>query len=261
MPRVAMNNRGVSNHLRMATVESVPLTKICTKCGNEYPATSEFFARSKDCKYGFAARCKTCAYAIKKAWYQENKQDVKEYDKARRPPKIKKGRDPEAAKRAKKKYNEKNKEILNQKARDKYHANIEKEHERAKKKNANPIVKIRKSKYNKRYRVENPEKVRNGQREWRKNNPLKTRTKQSERRARERNAEGRYTTQDVKNKYTEQNGKCYWCGKKVGKKYHVDHINPLSRGGSNWPDNICISCPYCNDSRGAKLPQEWGRLL
>jgi len=35
-------------------------TKICSKCKTEYPATTEYFYRHKECKYGLAARCKKC---------------------------------------------------------------------------------------------------------------------------------------------------------------------------------------------------------
>jgi 5-methylcytosine-specific restriction endonuclease McrA len=45
----------------------------------------------------------------------------------------------------------------------------------------------------------------------------------------------------------------------VGDKYHVDHVVPLSRGGSDGPENIVISCPRCNCSKSSKLPEEWNR--
>ena len=63
---------------------------------------------------------------------------------------------------------------------------------------------------------------------------------------------------------TNRNGElcCWWCGKTIKSGYHVDHVIPLSRGGSNAPENIVISCPRCNLSKSDKLPQEWnGRLL
>lgn len=84
------------------------------------------------------------------------------------------------------------------------------------------------------------------------------------RRGRVRNAEGTHTIADIRAQHARQKGRCYWCGKAVGKAYHVDHIVPLSRGGSNWPDNLVIACPQCNLSKGNKLPHEWtdgGRLL
>lgn len=84
------------------------------------------------------------------------------------------------------------------------------------------------------------------------------------RRARIRSAKGNFTIKDVEAQFARQKGKCYYCGSKVGDTYHVDHIVPLSRGGSNGPENIVIACPPCNLSKGNKLPHEWsqgGRLL
>lgn len=46
---------------------------------------------------------------------------------------------------------------------------------------------------------------------------------------------------------------CHWCGVSCKDNYHVDHIQPLSKGGSNRIENICISCPPCNLKKGAKL--------
>jgi hypothetical protein len=40
--------------------ESVMETKICTKCGAEYPATIEFFEKFKKGKYGLLPTCRHC---------------------------------------------------------------------------------------------------------------------------------------------------------------------------------------------------------
>lgn len=47
----------------------------------------------------------------------------------------------------------------------------------------------------------------------------------------------------------------------VGSEYHVDHVIPLVQGGSNGPENLVISCPLCNVSKGGRLPQEFGNRL
>ena len=41
----------------------------------------------------------------------------------------------------------------------------------------------------------------------------------------------------------------------------VDHIWPLSKGGAHRPSNLAIIHRHCNQSEGAKLPQETGLLL
>lgn len=49
-------------------------------------------------------------------------------------------------------------------------------------------------------------------------------------------------------------GICMKCGQKVSKeKYHVDHINPISNGGSEWDlNNLELSCPECNLKKGGR---------
>ena len=84
------------------------------------------------------------------------------------------------------------------------------------------------------------------------------------RRARKVAAGGTYSAQDVQKQHQYQKGRCYYCGQKLGKPYHVDHVIPLSRGGSNAPENIVLACSHCNLSKHNRLPHEWpegGRLL
>ena len=48
-------------------------TKVCTKCGEEKPATTEYFFKDKRGKYGIAARCKECCLAYQRAIYTSEK--------------------------------------------------------------------------------------------------------------------------------------------------------------------------------------------
>lgn len=50
---------------------------------------------------------------------------------------------------------------------------------------------------------------------------------------------------------------CYYCGEKLSGKFDVDHMTPLSRGGSNKIDNICIACETCNGRKNAKTAEEY----
>lgn len=84
-----------------------------------------------------------------------------------------------------------------------------------------------------------------------------------------RGAEGSHTGKDVQAIFQNQRGLCANCKKKLfksgAKKYHVDHVIPLAKGGSNWPSNLQCLCPTCNMRKGAKDPLDWakenGRLL
>lgn len=118
--------------------------------------------------------------------------------------------------------------------------------------------------YFKRRYAENREQIQEYNRQWSARNPEYARARKQRRRAREQDAEGSHTAEDIVTQYERQKGRCFWCNEKLGDTYHIDHVVPLVRGGSNWPENIVIACSTCNLSRGAKLPSEWpegGRLL
>lgn len=56
--------------------------------------------------------------------------------------------------------------------------------------------------------------------------------------------------------------RCYWClGRFIGIKCHVDHIEPISLGGSHSLQNLCISCPKCNRAKHDKTVSEWNLFL
>lgn len=67
---------------------------------------------------------------------------------------------------------------------------------------------------------------------------------------------GRFTAAELRAKGEAQGWRCHWCGADCKENYHVDHIQPLSKGGSNRIENICIACPTCNLKKGASLPGE-----
>jgi 5-methylcytosine-specific restriction endonuclease McrA len=43
----------------------------------------------------------------------------------------------------------------------------------------------------------------------------------------------------------------------LGRSYHVDHKQPVSRGGSNWPENLAVTCPTCNLRKSDKTEAEF----
>lgn len=92
-------------------------------------------------------------------------------------------------------------------------------------------------------------------------NPEPFKARESARRAVLRGVEGRYTEHDAYDKYTEQNGKCYWCSEALNGEFQVDHIIPLSRGGGNGPGNICCACEPCNRRKHNKMPWEFSDRL
>lgn len=112
--------------------------------------------------------------------------------------------------------------------------------------------------------AENPHPHREAAKKWRKGNPEKARILRHIRRARKRNAEGRYSLADVQRLFVLQRGKCPVCRLSL-KEYHVDHIVALARGGSNHTVNLQLLHPLCNMRKTDKDPilfmQEQGFLL
>lgn len=98
--------------------------------------------------------------------------------------------------------------------------------------------------------------------QWRRNNPGMARAQHQRRRALKKNAVGSFSATDIQIQMRSQANRCWWCGVGLDKGWHIDHLIPLAKGGSNNPENIVISCPHCNVSRQDRLPQEWnGRLF
>lgn len=96
---------------------------------------------------------------------------------------------------------------------------------------------------------------------WRKKNPDKSRQYVHARRARKRGNGGKYTAEDIAEICKMQRGKCAYCPASLKNKYHVDHIVPLARGGSNERRNVQLTCPKCNHSKGPRDPLVHARSL
>lgn len=115
------------------------------------------------------------------------------------------------------------------------------------------------------YYAENRERLSEKHRQHYAENPEIYAALSSKRRAIKRGAGGSYKASDVSSILDSQRSKCASCLKKLSSGYHVDHIMPLARGGTNDKYNLQILCPSCNLSKHAKDPIDWaqknGRLL
>lgn len=67
----------------------------------------------------------------------------------------------------------------------------------------------------------------------------------------------------------EQKWKCAYCGKPmtngvvggdVGRRATIDHVKPISKGGSNRRANLVGACQTCNVSKGDMTVEEWRGL-
>ncbi len=101
---------------------------------------------------------------------------------------------------------------------------------------------------------------------WRAANPEKVRAQQATRRARKLAAHGQFTSTEISDLLVKQKYRCVNClTYSLKKRYDIDHIIPLVRGGSNNIQNIQLLCPSCNLKKSSKDPIRWareqGRLL
>lgn len=131
---------------------------------------------------------------------------------------------------------------------------------------ANRDIELKKRKEN---YLKNREKRLEQTAQWRKENWENVLQRHSvycrNRRSVRKNAGGTHSKEDIAAILSAQKCRCGYCGKPVGKIYHVDHIVSLKRGGSNDKRNLQILCPNCNLRKSAKDPlqfaREMGKLL
>lgn len=55
---------------------------------------------------------------------------------------------------------------------------------------------------------------------------------------------------------------CHLCGKVCApNEIHIDHVIPLSKGGTHTRGNVKVACATCNISKGASIPSDPNALL
>ncbi len=228
----------------MDTIPQDTPQKQCSQpdCRQWFPATAEFFRRSKTTKDGLLNQCRAC------------------YSKKRR---VRDSRP-------------KNREQHNAYLKDYHRRPAAREQERKRTRHpkhaaymkaycSQPQYRNRKKGYAKTYRS------RPGVRERMR---ASDRIRWARHRARKRAVLGTHTTQQIQDLLKRQKHHCYYCSTKFEKKdgkyvYHVEHTFPLSRVvGTDIPANdisyLVLACPTCNLKKGNKYPWEFyegGRLF
>lgn len=156
---------------------------------------------------------------------------------------------------------EKNKDKVNQLRRERRSAAPEKYRRQAREfyaKNRDKIVEETRQK-----RANNPYKHRQCSLRWTKQNPDKRKVQSQKRRAFINNANGSYTEQEWQQLKDYYNHTCLRCHRAEPEiKLTVDHVVPLSLGGSNSIDNLQPLCFQCNSGKKDKIidyrPQYYG---
>lgn len=94
------------------------------------------------------------------------------------------------------------------------------------------------------------------QAEYLKKNPDVAKRAKNKRRARKATA-GVFvvTSKDWHRIVTRQRGECFYCGR--SRALSMDHVIPLSRGGTHSIGNIVAACVPCNSSKRTRFSTEW----
>lgn len=95
------------------------------------------------------------------------------------------------------------------------------------------------------------------QRQWRQANPDKIGIANKRTRARRRGVIGDFTGDDIENLRRRQDDRCAACHCGLEGGGHVDHIIPISRGGTNFVGNLQMLCSQCNLRKKVMLPIEY----
>lgn len=111
----------------------------------------------------------------------------------------------------------------------------------------------------KRWKLENADRVREQNRLWYANNPDKAAAKTSRRHARKRQAPGHFTAEEFAHLCESRGHCCTYCGAQT--KMTVDHVVPLSRGGSNHIENIAPACLSCNSRKRDRTVEEFMKMV
>lgn len=192
--------------------------KTCSRCKSDKP--DESFSKNKASPSGRHSVCKACRKEVSAAYLAD--------------PAVKQRQ----AKLSAERY-AKNRERLLEKRKARYESD-----------------KSRALEQNRRWREANLEKHRAMCRDWAASHPHAARAIVARRRARKAGASGSHTKDDVLALQKAQGGVCVACHADLGDGFHVDHIIPLTRGGSDSAENLQLLCPTCNRVKSNKLPHE-----
>ena len=108
--------------------------------------------------------------------------------------------------------------------------------------------------YEKKWRKEHPNNCKESQKKWRGKNMDRVIFLNEERRTRKKEAIGNFTFGEwelLKKQYGYCCPSCRKCEPEI--KLTIDHIVPLSKGGSNYIENIQPLCRSCNSKKYVKV--------
>lgn len=229
-----------------------PVEKCCAKCSVTKPAAD--FPKAKAENDGLKRWCKACWKASRQAWYLRNAEreiaKAAEYQKAH----------PDKKKLYAKNTYYKNHESRRARANAAYQAKRDAilEESRARYAEDRSFREKRLTGCRAYYQA-NAEGRCEYQKNYKKSNPIKIDIWMNNRRMRVKNAPGTCTPEQWAAILEEFNRCCAYClrHESVAGKMSIDHMTPLTRGGTNDPENLVPACRPCNSSKNDKTVLEY----
>lgn len=219
----------------------------CSRCKIDKPPAE----RGRD-----TALCKACKREYSVRWYAKNRAKLRAQGRRRRIENLERSREKQRAWRAahREEYNAYfrrwNVEHRAQKNRNSRASHARRTPERV----AAELERLRlyriakrehRLAYDKLYRQQNIDRVR-----------LRKRLAQNVRKHRLRLAGPLPGPEAIQSLYASQGGQCAYCRVSLT-SYHIDHIIPVSRGGTHALANLCCACPPCNSQKNALTGDEY----
>lgn len=226
-------------------MERVPAAhKRCGRCGRLRPLDDFFRDRSrpdgryptcKPCRKEYDEARKAAKAAYDREYRAKHADRLREYDRARSVRRKEWKADYD------RKYRGSNKAKIVRRQREWYLKNKDRVDEYLREQRRKTAA--RKAEYDKRYLRENRQKVyahnRNRQNRLNGNG-------------------GQHTDRDILDKLAFYGYRCLYCGANLSDGlFHVDHMWPVVRGGSNSWENIAVACRGCNKSKYTKTAGEY----
>lgn len=215
-------------------MDIIPPLKRCTKCGQEFPPTTEYFYAHAGQTSGLRPDCKRCNNDRKQKYRHTDPEAQNERERRYRSHWTDKYRQMvrERIRIASRSYHRRNREAKIVAMRIRYYADPEKERARTR-----------------RYKQAHPEVRREGERRYRQSHGN---IKAQKRRARQRNLVNDLTIEQWHNALAYFNNCCAVCGCQAG-LWHVivqDHWIPIAKGGGTTALNIIPLCHSKTDGQG-----------
>lgn len=235
---IRRENRALLSERNRTRLLAPPSSKTCRVCGLEKPY--EDFPRRRFESDGSGKACRDCFRAKEREAYAKNI----EIGRARL--RGKRRKNPEGTKAQGRRTYLRHRETLiaavtaYKRAHPEWNRAQAQKWARANPEKAKAIGRKRREKF--------PEKCRESVRRWVREHPEQVKALSARRRCRVE-AAGKLSASTVRDLYLESGGRCAWCGTSVhsGRRgWHLDHIVPVSKGGTNARRNLAVTCPTCN---------------